>query len=159
MADINEPVNNENIGGYNTLEFVERYNIETLPDVVDNVILEDNIVLKDGASWDKFYATQKTLIPNVPVPRITDAGEIWELSIKLRYPKESVSITSIFLSMMKRDFLIKLTNNNGIKTLYGNKVYAMAQKFGILTPGQVPGYSGYEVEFFGEFIIPPYYLQ
>ena len=157
MADINEPAF-DNIGGFNTVEFAFKSNVSSLPDPDGHVMEEDDISIVAGEEWYSFYATQKTIIPDISSKK-TDAGTEWSINLKIRFPKEQAVITKTFLDMIERLLLIKLTDNNGVKRLFGTLNIPMKMKFNILNPGEVSGYNGYQVEFETLSSHPPYYLE
>lgn len=156
MADINESIGNQNIGGANTVEFTSILNNPSIPKDNDHKVTEANITLGSG-QWNTFYATPGSI--NVDVSeKESDAGTVWETKIKLRYPKDQAAATHTFLQMKNEPQIIKVTDNNLQKTLFGNKNTPMRMRFRILRPGEVSGYNGYEVEFYGTLLYPPYYL-
>lgn len=157
MADINEPTF-DNISGYNTVQFAYKSNISSLPLPSDNIITEDEITLVDGEEWYNFYGTPKTIIPGITSKK-TDAGTEWNINLKLRYPKEQAAITNIFIDMTERPLLLKISDNNGVKRLFGTLEIPLFMKFDILNPGEVADYNGYQVEFETKSSHPPYYLE
>lgn len=157
MADINENIGEYNISGINTVEIIAARNIDSIPDPSGNQVTEENITLVSGKSWDNFYGTPGTIVPGMEAVR-TEAGIYYKLSIKLRYPKDQASVTADFAGRAIQGHVLKITDNNGTKTLWGEKNNPMYMSFSIKKPGEVSGYNGYEVEFTGTSVHPPYYL-
>lgn len=157
MADINEPSFQYNIGGYNTVSFIESFYVNSLPLPVDHTIDESSIVLASGKQWNNFYGTPKTILPDIK-STVEDGGIKWDVMLSLRYPYEQAATTKVFLGMLQKPYFIKLTDNNGEKRLFGYVDFPLRQLFGLLNPGEVAGYNGYEVKFAGSFAQPPYYL-
>ncbi|MGM0530936.1 MAG: hypothetical protein ACQER7_06250 [Bacteroidota bacterium] len=156
MADINESIGNQNLGGANTVQFTSVLNSPSIPEATGHKITEANISLGSG-QWNTFYATPGSI--NVDVnEKEGDAGTVWEVKITLRYPKDQAAATNTFLSMKNEPQIVKVTDNNLVKTLFGNLNTPMRMRFSILRPGEVAGYNGYQVEFYGTLLYPPYYL-
>lgn len=157
MADINENIGSHNIGGANTVEFISAGKVIDLPYPVDHTIQESNIQIESGTEWNAFYATPGSIEVNIESEE-SDAGTIYPVTVRLRYPKDQATVTASFLSMKNNPQIIKVTDNNLVKTLFGNLNTPMRMKFRILKPGEVSGYNGYQVEFTGKLLYPPYYL-
>ena len=156
MADINK-TDSDNIAGSVLVEFCDLLSIAGIPDAVDNTVDESLILLVTAAAWDKFYGSPETVLITIS-PENSNAGHIWNVSLKLRYPKDSASVTNTFISMARHTYLIKLTDANGIKKLLGSRDNPMRMVFEILNPGEMSGYNGYQVEFKSAYTKPPYYL-
>jgi len=158
MADINKPVFNHNVGGSNTVQFIETYNVSTLPNAIDHIIQEDEIVLRSGKEWENFYGTPRSILVEIESQE-DDAGVSWDVSVKLRYPKSEAANTNIFLGLLRKPLLMKITDNNEVKKLYGTLLTPMTMLFNILEPSEVAGYNGYQIEFTTTSKEPPYELQ
>lgn len=157
MADINKNNGDQNAGGNNKVEIIDYFNVLSISQAFDHEIEENNITLKGGSSWDNFYGTPDTIILDIKQNE-TDAGPLWNIILKLRYPKDQASITNQFYKMVNKPKIIKITDNNSLKMLLGSIESPMMMNFNIKKPGQVSEYNGYEIQFTGSLTHPPYYL-
>jgi len=158
MADINKS-SQDNVGGFNRVRFIDINNIIKINDAIDHTLDIDDIVIFSNEyfpnDWSTFYGSTETIQLDIETVE-TDAGKHYEITLRLRYPKDQALITNIFLDMANHAYLILVTNNQGETKLLGNKTSPMRMNFRILSPADIPGYNGYQVEFSGKFTYPPY---
>jgi len=158
MADINKS-SQDNIGGFNRVRFIDINNIIKINDAINHSIDINDIIIFSNEffpnDWNVFYGSTDTIQLEITTIE-TGAGKHYEISLRLRYPKDQASITNIFLDMANHAYLILVTNNQGETRLLGDKSSPMRMNFQILSPKDISGYNGYQVEFFGKFTYPPY---
>ncbi len=143
-----------NIGGVNPVWFVR---IEDISSIVRNeVSLVETVTLKSGKSWSYLYATNGTIMIETDEPD-TVAGIKYTYNIKMQVPKDRSSVEATLRQLNDVGLMIKITDKNGVTRYFGEIENPMRKSSKLLKPGEVAGFNGWEVSFFGEFSSPAGY--
>lgn len=84
----------------------------------------------------------------------TQAGNVWQVSIKGFYPKYSESISELMREMSGLRFVSIISDSNGMDRIAGNLQEPLKFRYKLSSGARVADRSGMEFEFFGTCIKP-----
>lgn len=120
--------------------------------LIDNEITINFVSEKD---WKKIYFTPETVVTNLDDEEQTPAGIIYNNSLNFKVPKERKEVSAKLLSFNSKNFIFKLTTQNGSILIVGRKDNPII-KIGNLKLNT--GFSGYELNFTGQNHHPVLFL-
>jgi|WetSurMetagenome_2_1015567.scaffolds.fasta_scaffold142774_3 hypothetical protein len=145
-----------NIGGHNLLSWVFKEDVEDYQ--VNFSTLYCSVKLKPGKSWHILYSTpESTQLDSEQTD--TPAGIKFSYKLKTLVPKDRSQVESDLFKMNGRHLILQLADKNGTIRILGTLEITMKLSSKLLKPALIEGYNGYEVQFWGEFPTPAFFIQ
>lgn len=146
-----------NLSGIRKAQYAFADEFATFPTPTDGVVNTSNIVFNPGGAWKDLYFTPGTIKPAVKQQQ-TDAGDLFQISVKLNYPRDSAQATNSFVLLSRRPSILLLEDNNGTRVVYGELNAPLRAVFDIVKDPQPGGANHYDVEIAGKTLFPPSYI-
>jgi len=131
----------QNIGGVSLVEFAFPNEISSF-EVFPGYIAQVNIPKPN--TWKNLYTTPHSFSGSGS-SESTPAGILYTYDFKFRCPKDRSDLIEAFHLMQTTDVILRITDANGLRRIYGTRDNPVVSKSKLLLPGEVQGYNGYEI--------------
>lgn len=157
IGNINQP-DNSNLGSVKKLLFRPVRDISNIPEPASDHNITDDITFSTGNGFYQMYVTLDTASVSIE-ESIDDQGPVCQVTISGLVPGDSNVNQASFYPMSYDRFIVIAEDNNGVQRIAGNLNNGMRFTYNYTTQDAVSGRRGYEIEFTGQFAIPPYYYK
>ncbi len=116
------------------------------------------VTFVNPGNWKPLYATATTFSGSGN-SETTPSGILYHYDFKFRCPKDRLDLIEAFHLFQIYGVILRITDGNSLKRIYGTPSNPMIAKSKLLLPGEVQGFNGYEIELEGSFPEPAYLEQ
>lgn len=153
MDDINK-FTDDNLGGIFLFRFIPIEDIATIPEPLDHEI-NAPVTLTATARWFDFYGTPGTIELSEDDNQ-NEAGTYYKKKLTAITPKNRTELDKIFTEMRHRQFVLDVTDNNGIRKLVGSTTEPLKFKCKSSTKSEAAQRNEYAIEFYGDGVEKSY---
>ncbi|MBC8486278.1 MAG: hypothetical protein H8D45_09600 [Bacteroidetes bacterium] len=133
-----------NIGSITKIEIVSQSDIDTISEPDSNG--EISVTLNEGKSWNDFNFTSYSAGFEEDEKQ-TDPGNMLKQIVSCKVPKVSSEKTLELADYDNRPLVLRITDGNGPKYLFGDKQKPVKMLKKIIRPEHPSGYNGYKITF------------
>ena len=131
----------QNIGGISLVEFAFPHEISAF-EVYPGYIVR--VTIPKPNAWKNLYATPHSFSGS-GASETTPAGTLYTYDFKFRCPKDRSDLIEAFHRMQASGVILRITDANGLRRIYGTGDNPVVSKSKLLLPGEVQGFNGYEI--------------